>query len=82
MKLSHRMMNLVCIKTVSDGRIQRIRHIEAEEQVNNGDAIYVPCRVWRDATTHEQRVNNARIHTYRRKKGSGRGRSGSSRIAD
>lgn len=73
MKIANRMMNLVCIRS-NDGSLQRIRHIDAEELVNHGLASYIPRHVYRAATTHEQRVQNARIYTYRRKKGSGRGK--------
>jgi hypothetical protein len=69
------MMNLVCIQT-ADG-VQRIRHVDAEELVNGGHAIYVPKHVWRANTNHKQRVRNAAIHSFRTKKGMGRGQKAS-----
>lgn len=73
MKIRHRMMNLVCIQTLSDSTICRIRHADAEELVIAGQAVYVPKHVWRDVTDHKQRVINAHHYVYRAKKGSNRG---------
>lgn len=74
MNLRHRMMNLVCIQSFADSQIRRVRHVDAEELVSNGHAIYVPRNLWRANTTHEQRVANASAHSFRTKKGANRGK--------
>lgn len=79
MNIERRMMNLVCIQTIgSQVQVQRIRHVDAEELVRDGKAIYVSKQVWRNATDHDKRVRNAAAHIYSRKKGSARGRGKSS----
>lgn len=78
MKIANRMMNLVCIQN-PNGSISRIRHVDAEELVNAGRASYVPCRIYRERTTHDERVANSLVHSYRRKKGAGKGKPRSSR---
>ena len=82
MNIKNRMMGLVCIQTIgTQVQVQRIRHVDAEELVNDGRAIYVSKQVWRGVTDHDKRVRNAAAHSYSRKKGSGRGKNKSASSA-
>lgn len=74
MNVKHRMMNLVCIQRFDSDKVERIRHVDAEELVNGGQAIYVPNHIWRSQTNHKQRVRNSAIHSYRVKNGMHRGK--------
>lgn len=74
MNVKHGMMNLVCIQRFDSDKVERIRHVDAEELVLGGHAIYTPKHIWRAQTDHKHRVRNATIHSYRVKKGMHRGK--------